>query len=99
LPGIRIGNENISVAVDRYINERIRAKELECQQILRKGEARERKLKEQLDRALLKIQKLQNSGEDYGYLDDFEKSRRLWEERQAKLDATMRALNLGSPPH
>jgi hypothetical protein len=99
LPGIRFGDESLSVAVDRHINERIKAKELECRDILKKGEARERKLKEQLDKAMRKIQRLQSSGDDYRYLDDFERSRKMWEERQAKLDATMKALNLGSPRH
>jgi hypothetical protein len=92
-PGIDFGERAVSEAIKNYTLERIHAKELECEQILRKGEIREKKLREKLDGALRKIQTLQNtSQEDFQYLDEFEKSKREWEQQQRRLDAKMSVL-------
>jgi hypothetical protein len=88
-PGIQIGEGNVAAAVSNHIRDRLRAKEIECERILKKGEARERKLQEQLDRALQKIKKLQDPGGDYRYLDEFERSKSAWEEQQRRTDARM----------
>lgn len=96
LPGIELRGANIADAVQRYLNDQIRAKEKECQEMLRKGEARERKLRQKLDEAIMKIQRLQDSrSQDMGYLDEFERSKRAYEEQQKRLDERMNALSLG----
>jgi hypothetical protein len=51
--------------------------EFEYEQILRKGELREKKQREKLDEALRKIRRLQNtSQEDFRCLDEFERLKR-----------------------
>jgi hypothetical protein len=92
-PGIDFGEMTVCEAIRKYTLERIRAKKLECQQILRKEELREKKLKEKLDEALRKIRKLQKgSQQSFQSLDELERSKREWEEQQRKLDAKMSAL-------
>lgn len=96
LPGIDIAQGNIADAVTKHLTAKIKEKEKECNDLLRKGEARERKLRQQLDEAISKIQKLQNSrNEDLAYIDEFERSKRLYEEQQRKLDEQMSALGMG----
>jgi hypothetical protein len=92
-PGIEFSGTSVAASVKDHIRERIMAKERECQEILRKGELRERRLREKLDEALQKVQRLQNeAGEDFQFLDDFERSKREWEDQRRKLDARMSAL-------
>jgi recombination DNA repair RAD52 pathway protein len=95
-PGIEFRGANVAAAVKSHIRERIRAKEHECQEILRKGELREKRLREKLDDALARVQKLQGkSGQDFQFLDEFERSKREWEDQRRKLDAKMSALVSG----
>jgi chromosome segregation ATPase len=95
-PGIEFGGESVAAAVRNHIRERIRAKEHECREILRKGEMRERRLREKLEEALRRVHKLQgHSGEDFRFLEEFERSKRDWEEQRRKLDAKMSALVSG----
>jgi chromosome segregation ATPase len=95
-PGIDFGGVSAATAVKEYIRERIRAKEKECQEVLRKGELREQRLREKLDQALRRVQKLQGQAtEDFRFLDEFERSKREWENQRRKLDAKMSALTSG----
>ena len=96
LPGIDVSSGNVVDAVGRHLAAKIKEKEKECNEVLRKGEARERKLRQQLDGAIAKIQKLQSSrNDDLAYLDEFEKSKRQYEEQQRRLDEQMSALGMG----
>lgn len=92
--GMSIKGENIADAIEKHVTETIRRKEGECNEILQKGETRERKLRQKLDEAIAKIQMLQNErSDDLRYLDDFERSRRQYEVQQRTLDEKMSALS------
>lgn len=89
LPGINIGeNQNITDAVDMHLKARIKAKEIECQKILKESAQREALLKQKLNEALNNIQRLQYSESELN-LEDFEKEKRKWEDNHKKLDDLM----------
>ncbi|KAK8891821.1 hypothetical protein M9Y10_029043 [Tritrichomonas musculus] len=90
LPGINIGeNQNITEAIDMHLKARIKAKEIECQKILKESEQREALLKQKLKEAIEKIQKLQDSESDFRYMEEFDKQKTEWENNYKKLDETM----------
>ncbi|OHT11761.1 hypothetical protein TRFO_18748 [Tritrichomonas foetus] len=93
IPGIEIGNQNVTDAIDRHLKARIKAKEAECQRLLQESEQREALLRQKLKEALERIQKLQSSESDYKYIDEFEKQKMEWENTRKKLDQTMIVVN------
>ena len=96
LPGIKLGKGNLADAVERHLAMKIKEKESECDEVIRKGEEREKKLRQQLNEAIAKIEKLQATrGDDMSYLEELEQSKHEYEEQQRKLDAQMNALSLG----
>lgn len=95
-PGIKIGKGNIADVIESYVADQIKLKEKECEEVLRKGEQREKKLRQQLNEAIGQIERLQGvRGDDMAYLADLEMSRHEYEEQQRKLDEQMSALHLG----
>ena len=93
IPGIEIGNQNVMDAIDRHLKAKIKAKEAECQRIIKESEQREALLRQKLKEALERIQRLQNAESDYKYMDDFEKQKKEWENNGKKLDQTMIFVN------
>ena len=97
IPGIDVSSGNIIDAINRNLEEKLRQKEEECKRIIRKGEERERLLKEKLEEALSQIKELQDGpGAHLDILDDVEKQKSIWEANRDKLDAKMSALSLGT---
>lgn len=90
IPGITIGeNQNITDAIDMHLKARIKAKEIECQKMLKESAQREALLKQKLNEALQKIQNLQYSESDFNYIEEFDKKRAEWENSHRKLDEAM----------
>lgn len=94
IPGMRFGrNEAVGDAVERYIEEKVAEKQSECEEVLRKGAERERKLREKLDEALTKIQRLQGSRDaDVIEASEIDRKQNSWLEQKRRLDETMAAI-------
>lgn len=94
LPGINIGeNQNINDAIEMHLKARIKAKEIECQKILAESAQKEALLKQKLNEALDKIQKLQYSESDFNYMEEFDRQKAEWESNHKKLDEAMSIIN------
>jgi hypothetical protein len=93
IPGMEFGrSEAVSVAVDRYISEKLAEKEREYEAVLQEGREREKKLKRKIDRALRKIRELQAASQGEGVVDDVPGKQSAWLEQKQILDKTMEAL-------
>ncbi|OHT08154.1 hypothetical protein TRFO_23438 [Tritrichomonas foetus] len=100
IPDIQLGNENVVESVQRYISNRIQEKDIEYQRILKRGEEREKRLKQKLQEALTKIEKYQESDEsssnDEEIISDFEKMKDEWDMQKRQLDEKMKMLRVGT---
>lgn len=93
LPDIEFDNEDVSGAVDNYIQEKVLQREAECRELLRQSENREKQIRAKLDEALSKIKRLQdNSKSDSAVLDEIIQGKDEWRQTTRKLDETMKAL-------
>lgn len=96
IPGIRFDSVDVHAAILKRMKEEIKIKENQCQSILNKGEAREKRLRQKLDEALNKIQRLQSvNTNEVVDLEEFERSKNSWEEQKKRLDQTMQSLSFG----
>ena len=85
--------ESAADAVERYIEEKVAEKQSQCEEILRKGAERERKLRQKLDEALTKIQKLQGTvTSDAIEASEIDRKQNSWLEQKRRLDETMAAI-------
>ena len=85
--------ETLGQAVERYIEEKVRAKQAECEDVLRSGAEREERLRAKLAKTRAKIQRLQGKGDsDDLEVSELSKQQSEWVQQKEKLDGTMESL-------
>jgi hypothetical protein len=88
------GLENLSDVIERYVSEKVAARERECEALLQKGIEREKRLRAKLSVALKRIQELQTEtqSKDNAVFDEVPQKQEAWLEQKRALDETMEAL-------
>lgn len=90
LPEIEIDpGQNLTDAVNRYLQMKIKEKEIECQKILKRNEDKETLLKQKLKEALERVHSLQDPSRGQKYFDECEEQIKELRSHQKKLDDTM----------
>jgi hypothetical protein len=92
LPGVRFDRKTIIESVNKYVEEKTQETEEEYQQILRKGEKRERKLRERLQSTIEKLEKVEKENSSRELLSDLERIRIEYGFQRRNLDEKMREL-------
>jgi hypothetical protein len=96
IPDIDIadGLSSLSEAIERYINEKVTARQRECEALLQKGIEREQKLRLKLNEALKRIRELQTETHpaDSTLFADVSLKQDAWLAQKRALDDTMLAL-------
>ena len=94
MPEIVLDGNNWQEAINKYIMENIRTKELECMKILKRSSLREKKLKEKLSDVFNDLSKLKGGRMNQSrILSEMSSARDDWNSNQAKLDEKMAKLN------
>ncbi|OHT15734.1 hypothetical protein TRFO_13906 [Tritrichomonas foetus] len=95
IPDIKFNEfQSISESVNSYIKQQMVSKEQDYREILRKGAEEEKKLREKLEKAKIKIQKLQNASqsEGFSFVDQFNNENNDWDQQKMILDKTLNEL-------
>ena len=98
IPDIEFGSgETVIESVQKYIDGKVNEKEREYQRVLKRGEEREKKLRQKVHESLGKVQQmeLKDASEDE-ILADLDKMKSEWELRKRQLDEKMKAIKAGS---
>lgn len=101
IPDIEFDSDNIIESVQSYIAKKVQEKDLEYQRIIKRGEEREKRLKQKLQEALIKIEQQQDGTDDSddndeAIISDFEKTQEEWDLQRKQLDEKMKLLKLSS---
>lgn len=94
IPDIEFGEgETVIESVQRYIDRKVREKEGEYERVLKRGEAREKRLRDKVQASLGKVQDMEpKAGSDDDILADLDNMKREWELRKRQLDEKMKAI-------
>lgn len=101
IPDIDFDTDNVIESVQSYIAKKVQEKDLEYQRIIKRGEEREKRLKQKLQDALTRIEQQQDNYEDSddneeAIISDFEKTQEEWDLQRKQLDEKMKMLKLSS---
>ncbi|KAK8889846.1 hypothetical protein M9Y10_034600 [Tritrichomonas musculus] len=101
IPDIDIDTDHVIESVQAYIAKKVQEKDLEYQRILKRGEEREKRLKQKLHDAIIKIEQNQvnfdeSDDNDEAIISDFEKTREEWDLQKKQLDEKMKMLKMSS---
>ena len=93
IPGIDIEKGNIAEIVTKHIEERLKLKEIELEKKIKRKEYIEKKLEENLEKALNDIKQLEKTGNDtLNYMEYFEKHNKIDEIERKKFEEKMMVL-------
>ena len=94
IPDIEFGDgETVIESVQKYIDRKVREKEGEYERVLKRGEEREKRLRDKVQASLGKVQDMEpRAGSDDDILADLDNMKREWELRKRQLDEKMKAI-------
>ena len=94
IPDIEFGEgETVIESVQKYIDRKVREKEGEYERVLKRGEEREKRLRDKVQASLGKVQDMEpRAGSDDDILAVLDNMKREWELRKRQLDEKMKAI-------
>jgi hypothetical protein len=101
IPDLDFGDDPVVVAVQKYISRKVQQKERDYQLELKRGEERERRLRERLKESLGKmhqVEEVESDPSDDGLLVELDQMKREWDLRRRQLDEKMRELKTVQSP-